>query len=1198
MTITALDIKLRQSQRLTDNADGGGRMVATEIVDGQMNNLFPDIGDEERTTGRTTLRKMFVHVDTPTTDVLKDAIGIIVNPPTDSHVNMCMFATGSYSDVRSDARDVVERYITKGVESRFVLMGDHFVGQQTISVYAQSDAPTPDVNDNLALSSSPDQGGAEQYIRVKSLLSRTTETFYDDAGAFERDVLVIELVTALLHNFFGQEPARLTGKKPATLVYTTNTVDAASYYSVKSLAQAAEPGDLTVQVGSPYVPIVPATTAETPVVDVLAGMGTISYVQAGPTDSLADNFYGTFAPGIGQTRFLGNPVVRGSVKVTAGSVQLTDDGSGNLQSAAVSPWGGSIDYMTGSVTISHSTGAGQSISIIATPAGPVSDQGYTVKTDITSNNQGYNYVLQLRPLPAPGTVTIDYRALGKWIRLTDNGTGQIVGNAGQGAGTVNYTTGSVVVTLGALPDLDSPLLCNFGTGVIATARAGDTDIKAPSLSFLLSNPPKPGTLSIAFQAGGSLVTASDDGAGSLIIGGVARGTVVYATGEVAIRPVTLPDSNSTLQCEYNWAAALTTSTMPAPDGNGVVSFSLPTVPVGAGSLHLEWLTSIVPADEGLGSGSLAARVVAKDDGAGNIVALSAGGQVLSVTLGTVDYASGAVTLKAGDISIPSFPVPIYELAFNGRYRYVRTQRNPVVARFSAGTLISTQWQQGGSSSTAASEEFTLPPVTLDLTPAISDTIVPGSVRFVFRGRTYVDRSGSLYYDVDPATGAGTFAGTLDYESGLATVSQWAPGGANSVTVSALLTRVFDPGISDISFRTTGAPLRAGAFTLRATTLNGEQTTATADVNGDVTGDFVRGAVDWESGAVDLRFGRYVAAAGNENEPWYSADNVVGNQVWKPYFVIASTIYFGTVVYRSIPLSSVVIGLDSIRLPSDGRVPAFKPGQTVLVHHTAQHDVATPTAGQVIDFGRSGIAQSEVRDSSGVPIDGVWYTQDLDAGRLTFSDPLNLAAYQLPVVIRERVEDRRLVAGVQITGEIQLNSGLTHHYPAGEALVSTALRLGEANGSLDLQARVENLFDQGNWANGWSDQLDGASAAGTYNDTDYPLLVTNADAITERWAIRFTSATQFEVIGETVGTIANGSTTADCVPVNPRTGEPYFTIRREGWGGGWSVGNAVRFNTIGGLAPIWMVRTTLPGLPEQMTDSFRFQVIGNIAGGAQ
>jgi len=224
-----------------------------------------------------------------------------------------------------------------------------------------------------------------------------------------------------------------------------------------------------------------------------------------------------------------------------------------------------------------------------------------------------------------------------------------------------------------------------------------------------------------------------------------------------------------------------------------------------------------------------------------------------------------------------------------------------------------------------------------------------------------------------------------------------------------------------------------------------------------------------------------------------------------------------------------------------------------------------------------------------------HTANTEAGSLTFSNPLNLSAYTLPIVIRERVEDRRLVVQPQITGEIEINTSLTHDFPVGEALISTALRLGEANGSLDLQARVQNLFDQATWTNVWSDQLIGSAAPATYNETDYPLLVSNADAITERWAVRFTTATQYEVIGETVGIIASGNTTTDLAPINPRTERPYFTLRRQGWGTGWATNNVMRFNTIGGLAPVWMVRTTLPGAPQGVTDSTRFQVIGNIAG---
>jgi hypothetical protein len=47
-----------------------------------------------------------------------------------------------------------------------------------------------------------------------------------------------------------------------------------------------------------------------------------------------------------------------------------------------------------------------------------------------------------------------------------------------------------------------------------------------------------------------------------------------------------------------------------------------------------------------------------------------------------------------------------------------------------------------------------------------------------------------------------------------------------------------------------------------------------------------------------------------------------------------------------------------------------------------------------------------------------------------------------------------------------------------------------------------------------------------------------------------------------------------------------------------VNNALRFDTVGGLAPVWMIRTTLPGTPQGATDSTRFEVIGNIAGAQQ
>jgi len=1198
MTISATDIKLRQSQRLTDNPDGGGRMIQAEVQDGAMNNLFPDIGDEERTTGRATLRKMFVHIDTPNVDVLKDAIGVLIEPPSDPNVTVSMFATGSYSDVRLDAKNRVESYITRGTESRFILMGNHFVGQMTLLVYTTADAPSPDINDNLSLMTLPASGHdeAEQYVRVKSVLSRTKRTFTDDQGAFERDVLVIELVNALLRNFYGQEVVRFTASKPATRVYETNVVDANSYHSVKRLAASGKPGDLSVQVDTPYVPIVPTSTAETPVSDALAGLGTMSFVPSGAAGSLALNFASSFQAGTPVARYLGTGMAVGSVKVMAGSVELTDDGNGALTSAAVTPWGGTVDYQAGVVSITHSSGtASTSVSITATPAGAIPMQGYTDEIAVTQNNQGMVWLIQAIPLPAPGTVIVDYRALGRWIRLSDNGKGQLVGKPGQGGGTVNYATGSIVLTAGALPDLKSSIIAAWGTPVIAEARSGDAAIQAPSLQFVLGEGAAvPGSVSMTLRIGGGDVVVTDNGTGGLLIGGQLRGSISYATGEVSLRPGSLPDADSNLAITYDSAQALHSAPQPVPDGSGIVSFLLPQGPVRAGSVLLDWVISVLRDRNDLASAPQPMRVIAKDDGNGNVVAVSVGDTAATAVLGSVNYSTGAVTLQAGKFTVHQVSYPKYELR-SGRLKVVGYERLDVLAQFSAGTIISAAWMLAGDSSEQAQETLPLPAMQLQLTPAISDSIVPGSIRFSFRGRTYIDRSGGLYHSVDPQTGAAVYAGTVDYTSGVVNLIQWQPGGTNAVQVLSLLTRIADPGVAFSFFRAPGSPLRPGVFTLRANRLDGELLTATADINGDIASAEIRGSVDWESGVAKVQFGQLVPVAGNEGQPWFDPALVEGDQVWRPTLVLPGSIYMGAVVYRSIPLSEVVIGLSSVRLPSDGRVPAFKPGQTVLIHHTAKHSITAPQAGQVVPFGRTRIAGIEVRDSKGVAVDSAWYAVDLALGRLTFSDPLNLAAYSLPIVISERVEDRRLVVQPQITGEIEINTALTHDYPAGEAMISAALRLGEANGSLDLQARSVNLFDQAAWTGVWSDILIGSAAPGTFNDTDYPLLVANADAITERWAIRFTSSTTFEVMGETVGTITSGATTSDCAPVNPRTGRPYFTIPRAGWGSGWSTNNVVRFNTVGGLAPIWMVRTTLPGTPEGVVDSTRFQVIGNVAG---
>ncbi|MBN8527504.1 MAG: hypothetical protein J0M02_19395, partial [Planctomycetes bacterium] len=59
---------------------------------------------------------------------------------------------------------------------------------------------------------------------------------------------------------------------------------------------------------------------------------------------------------------------------------------------------------------------------------------------VSVGNRGYTYVKSLSPGPAPGSVSVDYLALGKWYRLADNGAGGLTGDDGVGSGMVDYAT--------------------------------------------------------------------------------------------------------------------------------------------------------------------------------------------------------------------------------------------------------------------------------------------------------------------------------------------------------------------------------------------------------------------------------------------------------------------------------------------------------------------------------------------------------------------------------------------------------------------------------------------------------------------------------------------------------------------------------------------------------------------------------------
>lgn len=1146
MTINTSDLKWKQSERLTDNDDGGGLMTNTEVVDGEVNNLLPDIGRLDRTSGVVNLRKPYAHVDTGNADVLTNAHGIVSAPPADANVTLTLISTDIPSDERAYAKEKIERYLGLGVNTGHQLYGGHYAGQKTLTLIRATGAPLPVVGDTLVLL--VQATGASEYVRISDIQTeeRSFTTYEQQAERnFKRTLLTLTIYTGLQSDYVGEEASYFPPTTIETGIYTTIVADAARYYGIARLAEAAAPGDKTVTVDSIFARIVPATESEIPVIDDRATADLDQYIAAGEAYTIARN-------GSGDTTlyeaWFDRSMVPGSVAVTLklGSIvkwQLRDDGAGNLTTytGGTTQSGQTIvfanaDYASGRVQVSPSASIGSGawwVEIAAQPAGIVVGAGRSQSQPVTLANRGYTWIQTLTPIPAPGVLSVSYRSLGRWYTLTDDGRGKLSsGSSGEGVGSVDYSTGTAQLTSGYLPDVDTAILWQWGSGVDAVRVDGaSAEATAIQITGAVSGgivPGAAGDFQIEYIAGGVTRTITDDGAGNLT--GDGTGEVLYGAGSYGVTPAYLPDLGSVATISYNKVTRHTHDEVaPAPDGGGNVAIALGEAcePLG---VNVEFVIE-VPA-----SAVPLRRIIAWDDGAGNLVRESygdgSGTWITGEVIGSVTYATGAMSVLT-TLAIATYTYDGFAATWD------------LVGE--TGTLsgdISVQYLVAGGS-TAEIETPAISAIRGELLIATGRKYVTGSARLAVGGEASIDRNGTLYRTVSASTGAGTAAGSID-ENGAFTISAWTGGGANTLDVQAGLAQYGVSTVSSFAFRVPVPTVRPQSLSVRATTPAGSTSTASSDAGGNVNGGVITGTVDYSTALVELTF----------SSP-----------------VLAATILYNAVGIKYIPLSAEVLGLDPVRLPQDGRVPIYRAGQEAVIHHTESEQLAAPlSAGQAVNLSRGPVSKLWLRDENGLTIPSALYTADLTAtpATITFADPLDLSAYQQPLVAEHRIEQMRLIDEVQIGGQITFTIGLSINFPADETFVSTILRFG------NLQARVAHLFTQKTWTNVWSDERIGDDSIAKYDDVAFPIEINNRNVITERWAIVFDSPTTFYVQGETRGVIATGSTGADCAPLNPFTAEPYFTIRAAGWGGGWVGNNVLRFNTIGALAPVWVIRTTQAG----------------------
>ena len=1189
MAILTGDIKLVASQVMLDVPEGGGAPTSNVIQDATSNAIFPDISELDRAGGRVNLRKVHVSVQTPDTDSYLGSNVIVAEPPSDPNVSVTLFSTKEVFDRRDAAKKRVEAYLAPGPAWGGFLFENHIIGQRSIQIFQMPNSTAPAIGHTILLVQNEGLANEKlQYVRVTRTAS-VLRTFIKDNGQEYKALIVTgDLSDALRNDFIGSPPSEFFRKiASAALVRDTTVADAAQYFGVVPLTEAVSVGSLSAKAKSIFTQLVPSAQTEIPVIDASA---------AGEYDTVVDASNGnvTITTSIGfnpnVALYFGNPVYPGTLNIAYSGGALTDAAAQLLQGTTVI---GTVDYARGTATLAPSAPSiGGSKTITYKAAGAPLQLADSAGIYVSQETRAYNYIQTIDPPPAPATTRVSYRSNGKWYDLRDNGGGKLVGaDTAYGAGTVSYVTGTVAVTLGALPDVGGEIVLNWGATVSYLNRAA---VAVPPLKVPLQLAQvgvTPGSVAITWNDG-TARTATDDGKGSIV--GAATGTISYQTGLVHLQPSALPAGTQTYSVGYSYGPpAIQEFPAPLRDANGTVSLAISNTNLTAGTVELTWNVLIenyatisnTPAEMQLRPRTDPYKTV-RDDGLGVLR------DTKGVSFGTVNYAAGTLNFTPDttiSIPVPRYRVTVLGFGLDGKivYRNLFTHFEyiPAAAVFpNDESGHATVKYRSASSNTTVSEALTPGALKFDITNQYSEDIVPGSVNFSLGGRNYFDRAGNLYYNLDVATGNATQAGTVNYQSGEITLSAWIPAASPAVSVFSLLTTMDGRPVDEVTFRSPVSPLRPGSVQVLATRLTGGLMNVSADTAGNFTGANVQGHVDYETGVVRLRFGAFVTAAGNESQVWYSAEAVgADGKIFKPAPVFANTIRFNAVGFTYLPLDADILGLDPVRLPQDGKVSIFRLGGFAVLGNTGSV-TATVSNGQVINCARVRLSRVRVVGADGTVIN-TGYSADLEAGTVSFT---SVSGYVQPVVVEHRIEDMVQVSDVQINGQLAFTRQVTHAYPFPGSYIASAL-VGQ-----DLKARVSIFFDQATWDSvSYLDAVSGSVAPGTYNDILAPLLVTNKGAVTEKWALRFTNTTTFDIIGEHVGTIASGNITTDTSPLNPATGSPYFTIKGIGWGSGWSVGNVLRFNTVGALFPVWIVRTIQQGPESVINDKFTILVRGDV-----
>lgn len=1201
MTITSKDIAIYQAQDNTDNDSGGGTRTNVEIIDGEVNNLFPDISRVDSAKGDVALRKIHPTVTTENNDVYYGAHLMLRETPKDPKVSSLIFHTDDPHDTRKDAQDRIESYITASYKELFYLFSTHPIGSKTAVFLSTVETPLPEIG-NVYLFS---EGLKEQYVRISDIAAVNEITFNYNGSSYTRKRITCELEYALEYAFTGSEFHPAGQQANTCTTYSTQISDASRFYGTKFLAVDALAGDETIKLESIFEQLVPASKKNSPLLNQQA----LSQGQLLVPTGEIRNASLTVNLNSGDTISLPDAVAPGTI-TTFSSSNNTDDGLGNIRDSAGTIVA-TIDYKSGIATWLNGSISG-GFTVVYEMANLVDSKiQYTASIYVDQPTQSLVYVKNMSPAPSAGDLYIDYRTQGKWYRIASNPDGSLGTDAAIGTGLITNNqngTASVSVTLGALPDLDSTVIFSWGSAEQLSARQGAIDSNSQlfmeadlgqknidPLSFQMQMyMPKYGAVrNITADTKGNLVEPDNNIKGYI---DTVEGKLIVTDSESSV--FNLPSysgSDGDIIINFDYAVVAegdvgeikSVIASRTPEGqqipfvtedrdNGILDISLgESVDTNSVRLELELQIPYSPSTQ--------SKVLVASNGVlysvGDIGGQSWGNVLADGTIQIRFNTYRSRTVTGGFIG--GFGnSPTYGNS-NVHYALKATDSND------ADNIIIT-YKTGSPNAYGSSHNITGRLEELFKYVIQSYPNVVGEVAFnalsesTSRIVNFFSKDGVVYNDTI-VDGVGTNRGVIDYVQGRIELSYFTEPDTWFLKFTKYFTDEIGTNLEldQVTFRTAATKLSTGQFQLTYETID-SQSQAASDSDG----------VLWDISDVGGTPPPDIDQALSYVDPVTGMAKIVFT---KP--ALPDSLIYDAVAEVNLPLDAEQLGLNPVRLPSDGRVPIFKAADLMIITNEVETPVGTPTANQVVNLGRTGQSYVEVIDVDGKRLDTDLYVADRSAGTLTFIDGLGSLVDRYgetltaPFSVIDRVEDMLVVTDVQINGLVSLSAPLNHDYPKETSRVASSLVFG------DTGARVYNIFSQTTWSTNspvWADQVIGGTPSAKYNDVAHPIQITNYSSLSGRWAIYFRSSTTVDVIEENLGVVQESVsiTSGNIEPLNPATGQPYWSMPVAGLGGGWSPGNALRFNTDSGDNNAWLIRTTQSGALSEEIGSIAIEYRGD------